>query len=90
MTSSPTPTRRRRGLRVDELAVRCPACGRRARAAAVRSPGGWVHAGRMDARTLRTHAECDLFDLAAEFSRAALADCRLRIPALYAAPDGER
>jgi hypothetical protein len=57
----------------ESLAVQCPGCGRAATAAAVRAPSGSLYAGRIDMASLAAHLDCDLFRLAAEFSRAAIA-----------------
>jgi hypothetical protein len=57
----------------ESLVVQCPACGRAATAAAVRAPSGSLYAGRIDLASLAAHLHCDLFRLAAEFSRAAIA-----------------
>ncbi|HEX6749931.1 MAG TPA: hypothetical protein VF092_21745 [Longimicrobium sp.] len=81
--TSPLPSARRRRTAAPDLVVRCPACGREARAEAVRSPGGWVHAGAIRMETLLDHVECDLFALSAEFGRVALSHSRIRIAAIF-------
>jgi len=83
----PLPAARRHTAAPD-LVVRCPACGREARAEAVRSPGGWMHAGAIRMDSLLEHVECDLFALAAEFGRTALAHSRIRIAAIFGEPVG--
>ena len=84
----PLPSASCRRTAAPDLVARCPACGREARAEAVRSPGGWVHAGAIRMDSLLDHLECDLFALAAEFSRAALAHSRIRIDAIFGGPPG--
>ena len=79
----PPPSAARHRTAAPDLVVRCPACGGEARAEAVRSPGGWVHAGAIRVDSLLGHVECDLFALAGEFGRAALAHSRIRIAAIF-------
>ena len=79
-----TPRPARPGGRLE---ARCPSCGRKAGAEAVRARDGQVFAGQFDFATLVLHAGCDLWALAAELDRAAVAECR--VPLIHGTPAAE-